>query len=82
MNTGRTYTVMNWSDLTDAIASKLDIDEKDELRRSTSGTDRVIVSWTGNAPNGLGSYTKYTHAQIKTLLEGSDWDIYQSPDSI
>ena len=82
MNTGRTYTVMNWSDLTDAIASKLDIDEKDELRRSTSGADRVIVSWTGNAPNGLGSYTQYTPAQIKTLLEGSDWDIYQSPDSV
>ena len=82
MNPGRIYTVMNWSDLTDAIASKLDIDEKDDLRRSTSGTDRVIVSWTGTAPNGLDSYTKYTHAQIKTLLEGSDWDIYQSPDSV
>lgn len=81
MNTGRTYTVMNWSDLTDAMASKLDIDDKNDLRRSASGVDRVIVSWTGKAPNGFGSYTKYTHAQIKTLLEGDDWDIYQAPEA-
>lgn len=81
MNLGRKYSIMNWSDLTDAIADSLDITPKTELRRSVSGVDRVVVSWTGSTPAGLSGYTAYSHSQIKTILEGDDWDNYQDPET-
>ena len=78
----RTYTIMNYSDLTDAMVSKLTITDKSLLRRSVSGTDRVVVSWEGKAPNGLGSYTKYSNEQILQILNDPSGDWYTAPYEI
>ena len=75
----RTYTIMNYSDLTDAMVSKLTITDKSLLRRSVSGADRVVVSWEGKAPNGLGSYTKYSNEQILQILNDPAGDWYTAP---
>ena len=75
----RTYTIVDFVDLTDAIVSKLCITDTASLRRSVSGTDRAVASWTGKAPNGLGSYTKYTEDEIRAILEDPARDWYVAP---
>jgi hypothetical protein len=75
----RTYTIIEYADITASIASKLTITDKNLLRRSVSGTDRAVVSWVGKAPNGLGSYQKYTESEITSVLEDSSGDWYVAP---
>lgn len=79
LNNNRTYIIMNYSDLTDAMVAKTSITDRNLLRRSVSGVDRVVVSWVGKAPNGLGSYQKYTNDQIVEILNDQNGDWYTPP---
>lgn len=79
MNLGRTYAIVNWADVTDTMASMSAVGDKDDLRRSVSGTDRAIVSWDGSTPSGLESYTTYNHAQMKAIVDDQSGDWYEPP---
>ena len=75
MSLERTYAIVNWSDVTDEMVAQLCIKNKDDLRRSVSGTDRAILSWEGSIPNGLESHQTYSHSEIKAVVtdESGDW---------
>jgi len=82
MNASRTYAIVNWSDVTDAMVSTATITDKSLLRRSVSGTDRAVVGWEGSTPSGLESHTHYTHSQIKTIVDSETGDWYTAPPDI
>lgn len=75
MNLGRTYAIVSWSDVTDAMSAESSIENKEDLRRSVFGSDRAIVSWTDSIPVGLESHQTYSHSEIKAIVddESGDW---------
>ena len=42
------------------------------LRKSLDNT-LAILKWDGDTPSAFSSMTIYNHAQILTILRGSDW---------
>ena len=44
----------------------------DTLRKSLNST-LAILKWDGDTPSAFSSMTQYSHAQILTILRGSDW---------
>ena len=42
------------------------------LRKSLDGT-LAILKWDGDTPTVFNGMTQYRHAQILTILRGSDW---------
>ena len=42
------------------------------LRKSLDNT-KAILKWDGDTPSAFSSMTIYNHAQILTILRGSDW---------
>lgn len=70
-----TYTIVPFTDVTDAMVDQCIETSIDDLRHTTSGTDRVILKWDGATPSLLSSYTTHTYSDILTILneEGGDW---------
>lgn len=76
MNPNRTYCIVNYADVTDAMVAASSIKAKDSLRRSVSGDDRVIMSWDGGStPSVFDTYATYTHAQMRAIVanESEGW---------
>ena len=42
------------------------------LRKSLDGT-LTILKWDGDTPSVFDGMTTYNHAQIRSILHGSDW---------
>ena len=42
------------------------------LRKSLDGT-KAILKWDGDTPTVFNGITQYSHTQILTILNGSDW---------
>ena len=42
------------------------------LRKSVDGT-KAILKWDGDTPTVFNGITQYSHTQILTILNGSDW---------
>lgn len=73
----RTYAIVPFADTTQSMLSSCLQDDKDYLRRSASGVDRVILCWDGNEPDGFSGYTKYTHEEVLAMIsdKNGEWHI-------
>jgi len=76
MKENRKWVVITLADYTDeqleelisnAIQSSLST-----LRKSLDGT-KTILKWDGDTPAVFNGITQYSHTQILTILNGSDW---------
>lgn len=76
MKENRKWVIITLADYTDeqleelvsnAIQSSLST-----LRKSLDGT-LAILKWDGDTPTVFNGMTQYSHAQILTILRGSDW---------
>ena len=76
MFSNRKWVIITLADYTDeqleelvsnAIQSSLST-----LRKSLDGT-LAILKWDGDTPTVFNGMTQYSHAQILTILRGSDW---------
>ena len=69
----RKWVIVNNSDVTDDMITSAIQTSRDTLRHTTTGTDKVILKWDGDTPAVFDGMPTYTHAQILTILSGSDW---------
>ena len=72
----RHWVIITLSDYTDEQLQEL-VDNAiqtsiNTLRKSLDGT-LAILKWDGDTPSAFSSMTIYNHAQILTILRGSDW---------
>ena len=72
----RHWVIITLSDYTDEQLQEL-VDNAiqssvDTLRKSLDST-LAILKWDGDTPSAFSSMTIYNHAQILTILRGSDW---------
>lgn len=68
------YVIVNRDDVTDAMVEASVGNSLDDMRSSVYGNDRVILKFQGDAPESVSAYTKYTHSQIKDIVEDPDGD--------
>ena len=68
----RKYVIVNVSDVTDEMISSAIQTGVNTLRKSLDGT-LAILKWDGDTPTVFNGMTQYSHAQILTILKGSDW---------
>ena len=68
----RHWIIVNTSDVTDEMmenALQMDIIT---LRKSLDGA-KALLKWDGDTPSVFNGMTQYSHNQILTILNGSDW---------
>ena len=65
--------IINYADVTDEMIANAVETSLNTLRHSISGTDRVILKYEGAKPSCFRGINTYTHSQILTELQGSDW---------
>ena len=76
-NSYRTHHNMKYTILDSSEVSSIDFNEvketsADSLRYSIDNS-KVLLKWDGSTPSFLSSPTEYTHAEISTILNGSEW---------
>ena len=69
----RKYLIINYADVTDEMIDSSIAHSKDHLRKSITGTDKVILKWDGDTPSVFDGMTTYNHSQIRTELAKSTW---------
>lgn len=74
------YAIVGFSDVTDRIISQVKQNSADTCRRSVSGDDRAIVSWTGNKPTTLYGVTQYSYDEMRDIVSDESGDWYSDPD--
>jgi len=67
-----TYVIISNSDVSNADFSKIKETPNDTLRYNNNNT-KTFVRYEGNQPSFLGGKTEYTHEQILTKLNESEW---------
>ena len=68
----RTYVIINSSDVSSVDFSKVAETSIDTLRYSLDGT-KTFVKFEGVTPSFLEGKTQYDHAEILSILSGSEW---------
>jgi len=65
--------IIPFADVTDEMMNNAMEYSINYLRHSVTGSDRVILKYEGAKPSCFRGMTTYTHSQILTELQGSDW---------
>jgi hypothetical protein len=72
----RKWVIITLADYTDEqleeLVSNAIQSSSSTLRKSLDGT-LAILKWDGDTPSAFNGMTQYSHAQILTILKGSDW---------
>ncbi|MDC0157320.1 hypothetical protein OAK38_06140 [Verrucomicrobia bacterium] len=73
----RTYVIIDQSDVSSVDFSQVFETSADTLRWSVNADgsrgDKTFVKFEGDTPTFLDGKTQYTHSEILTILEGSEW---------
>jgi hypothetical protein len=81
-NNGLTYIVFNTSELNQIDFSQVYETSIDTVRLSLNGL-KTFVKYSGTMPSSVASLTTkegpYTHDEILTILETSEWQLYTPP---
>ena len=76
MKENRKWVIITLADYTDEqleeLASNAIQSSSSTLRKSLDST-LAILKWDGDTPTVFNGMTQYSHAQILTILNGSDW---------
>ena len=76
MKENRKWVVITLADYTDEqleeLVSNAIQSSSSTLRKSVDGT-KAILKWDGDTPTVFNGITQYSHTQILTILNGSDW---------
>ena len=71
----RNYVIIDASEVSSVDFNQVFETSADTLRYNLAGT-QTFVKFEGDTPSFLEGKTQYTHSEILTILEGSEW----SPD--
>ena len=66
------YVIINASEVGTVDFSQVNETSADTLRYSLDDS-KTFVKFDGNTPRFLNGKTLYTHSEIITVLDGSDW---------
>ena len=72
MYNNKTYVILDVVDLEEFDFSEVLNISKDYLRYNLA-RDKALVKYEGNVPESLKDKVKYTHEEILTIVNGSDW---------
>ena len=69
------YMIWANSEVTDEMIDSAIQTSRDTLRLSVSGTERALLKYNpaSGTPPVFDGATTYTHSEILTLLDGTDW---------
>ena len=68
----RKWVIINVSDITDDMIDNAIQTSRDTLRKSLDDS-KAILKWDGDIPDCFEGMTTYSHSEILTTLNGSDW---------
>ncbi len=68
-----TYIIKTKADITQAMVDLCEEDSLTSLRDSVDGTLSVLKWDVSPDPAMFSGDTKYTHAEIRTTMSGTDW---------
>ena len=66
------YVIINTSEVSSIDFSQVIETSADTLRYSLDDS-QTFVKFDGNTPNFLNGKTSYTHSEMITVLDGTDW---------
>ena len=66
------YVILNNSEVGSIDFNQVKEDSADTLRYNIAGT-KTFVKFEGDVPSFLEGKTVYTHSEILTILNGSEW---------
>jgi hypothetical protein len=68
----RKYVIINASEVGTVDFSQVNETSANTLRYSNDNS-QTFVKFEGSTPSFLSGKTQYTHSQIRTILNGTDW---------
>ena len=68
----RTYVILNTSELSSVDFNQVLQESADTLRYSVDGT-KFLLKFEGDTPSFLVGEPQYDHAEILTVLSGTEW---------
>jgi len=69
----RKYVIINASEVSSVDFSQVNETSANTLRYSVDNS-KTFVKFDGNTPSFLNGKTQYSHSQMRTILDGADWD--------
>jgi len=69
--------IIPYGEVTDEMIDNARETNRDTLRHSVQGEDRVILKYSGADPECFSGYTKLTHTEIRAIIQGEDWTIQE-----
>ena len=74
----RTYVIIDASEVANVDFDQVQETSADTLRYSVDGT-KTFVKFEGDTPSFLNGKTKYDHAEILSILIGTEWAVSEEP---
>jgi hypothetical protein len=74
----RTYVIIDASEVANVDFDQVQETSADTLRYSVDGT-KTFVKFEGDTPSFLNGKTKYDHAEILSILSGTEWAVSEEP---
>ena len=69
----RKWVIVNYSNVTDEMIDNCNERNRNVLRHTIQGIDKVILKWDGDTPSCFEGMTTYSHSEILEELASSDW---------
>jgi hypothetical protein len=68
----RTYVIIDSSEVDGVDFNQVMQTSSDKLRYSLDGS-KALLKYEGDQPSFLNGKTEYTHSEILTILDGTEW---------
>ena len=72
MFSDRKWVIVNVVDVTDEMIKNANQTSMDTLKKSLDDS-KAILKWDGDTPSCFEGMTTYSHSEILTIVNGSDW---------
>jgi hypothetical protein len=72
-----TYTIIEATNVTQAIIDVCQQDSMDTLRKSLDSS-LVVLKWKGIDPSVFDNETKYTHSEARAIIVTAEWTEQES----
>ena len=69
----RKWVILNLSDITNEMINNAIQSSMDTLKKSLDNS-KAILKWDGNTPSCFEGMTTYSHSEIRTILNGNEWN--------
>ena len=68
----RKWVIIDVADITDEMIKNANQTSMDTLKKSLDDS-KAILKWDGDTPSCFEGMTTYSHSEILTIVNGSDW---------